>query len=113
MFVLFDNPGLLVNVDDEDNPNNHVILHSDAGTKVSFSVYNAGDGPGTCTVDIEINRQWVTTWTSSVLAPGASEAPEVKGLGRYPAGWYEFLVYVNPGAGHNDHLINTVDIIDP
>jgi len=113
MFVLFDNPGLLVNVDDEDNPNNHVILHSDAGTKVSFSVYNAGNASGTCTVDIEINNQWVKSWTSSMLSPGTSESTEVKGLGRYPAGWYEFLAYVNPGAGYSDHLINTVDILDP
>ena len=40
MFVLADNPGLLVNVDDEDNQAGHVILHSDAGTKVSFAVFN-------------------------------------------------------------------------
>ncbi len=81
MFVLGDNPGLLVNVDDEDNEAGHVILHSDAGTKVSFTVFNVGATAGTCTVDIEVNNTWVKNWTSSELAPGWSESAEVKGLG--------------------------------
>ncbi len=113
MFVLGDNPGLLVNVDDEDNEAGHVILHSDSGTKVSFVVFNVGTAAGSCTVDIEVNNTWVKNWTSSDLQPGWSESVEVKGLGRYSAGWYEYLAYVNPGAGYADHLTNNVDIIDP
>jgi hypothetical protein len=113
MFVLGDNPGLLVNVDDEDNDAGHAILHSDSGTKVSFVVFNVGTAAGSCVVDIEVNNTWIKNWTSSDLQPGGSESVEVKGLGRYSAGWYEFLVYVNPGAGYADHLTNNVDIIDP
>lgn len=113
MFVLFDNPGLLVNPDDHDNPNHHVVLTSDAGTKVSFSVANVGGKAGSCEVDFEVNNQWIQTWHSSWLEPNQSEATEVRGMGRYPEGWYEFLAYVNPGAGHHDHLINRVNIVDP
>ena len=46
MFV-FNTQGLLVNPDDTDNPDNHAILHHDAGTMVSFSVSNAGSAAGT------------------------------------------------------------------
>lgn len=113
MFAFAENPGLLVSVDDEDNEAGHAILHSDSGTKVSFSVFNVGTAAGSCTVDVEVDGTWITTWTSSELQPGWSEAPEVKGLGRYPRGWHEFLVYVNPGAGSADHLKNTVDVLDP
>ena len=111
MFVLADIPGLLVNVDDEDNEAGHVNLHSDSGTKVSFTVFNVGGTNGTCTVDIEVGGTWIKNWTSSDLPPNGSESTEVKGLGRYAAGWYEFLAYVNPGAGHHDHLTNYVNII--
>ena len=113
MFVLADIPGLLVNVDDEDNEAGHVVLHSDSGTKVSFTVFNVGGVNGSCTVDIEVDGTWVKSWTSPDLAPNASESTEVKGLGRYGKGWHEFLAYVNPGAGHHDHLTNTVDVLDP
>lgn len=112
MFVLGDNPGLLVNVDDEDNEAGHVVLHSDSGTKVSFVVFNVGTAAGSCTVDIEVNNSWVKTWTSQDIQPGGSDSTEVKGLGRYPAGWYEFLAYVNPGAGYADHLTNNVNILE-
>jgi hypothetical protein len=113
MFVLADNPGLLVNVDDEDNEAGHVILHSDAGTKVSFAVFNVGTATGSCTVDIEVDGTWVKNWTSADIPPNGSDSTEVKGLGRYPLGWRKFLAYVNPGAGHHDHLENTVDVLDP
>ena len=113
MFVLADIPGLLVNVDDDDNEAGHVILHSDSGTKVSFTVFNVGGTNGSCTVDIEVDGTWIKNWTSSDLAPQQSESTEVKGLGRYAKGWHEFLAYVNPGAGHHDHLTNTVDVLDP
>src|SRR3954451_12249672 len=104
MFVLADIPGLLVNVDDDDNGAGHVILHSDAGTKVSFTVFNVGGTNGSCTVDIEVDGTWIKNWTSSDLAPQQSESTEVRGLGRYAKGWHEFLAYVNPVAGHHDHL---------
>ena len=113
MFVLADIPGLLVNVDDEDNEAGHAILHSDSGTKVSFTVFNVGTAAGSCTVDIEVDGTWIKNWTSSDLQPNGSESTEVKGLGRYPRGYHEFLAYVNPGAGHHDHLVNNVDVLDP
>src|SRR5688572_6170946 len=113
MFVLADNPGLLVNVDDDDNAAGHVILHSDSGTKVSFTVFNVGNASGSCTVDLEVDGTWIKNWTSSDLQPNGSESTEVKGLGRYPRGYHEFLAYVNPGAGHHDHLKNNVDVLDP
>ena len=112
-FVLADIPGLLVNVDDEDNEAGHVILHSDSGTKVSFTVFNVGGESGSCTVDIEVDGTWIKSWTSSDLQPNGSASTEVNGLGRYAAGWHEFLAYVNPGAGHHDHLKNTVDVLEP
>jgi len=114
MFVLADIPGLLVNVDDDDNAAGHVILHSDAGTKVSFTVFNVGGANGSCTVDIEVDGTWVKSWTSSYIPPGEGEATVVRGLGRYPKGSHDFTARVTPGdGGHYDHLLNTVDILDP
>jgi hypothetical protein len=113
-FALADNPGLLVNVDDEDNEAGHVILHSDAGTKVSFAAFNMGTVAGTCTVDIAVDGTVVKQWASSYIEPGQSESAEVKGLGRYPKGSHDFTAQVTPGdGGHYDNLKNGVDILDP
>ena len=83
------------------------------GTKVTFTVFNVGGAAGTCTVDIEVDGTWVKSWTSPDIAPGGSESTDVKGLGRYSPGYHEFLAYVNPGAGHHDHLVNNVSISEP
>jgi CARDB len=112
-FVLADNPGLLVNVDDDDNDAGHVILHSDSGTKVSFTVFNVGSASGSCTVSLQVDGNWVKDWTSSDLQPNGSESTEVRGLGRYPKGYHDFVAYVNPSAGHHDYLSNNVDMLDP
>lgn len=113
-FVLGDNPGLLVNVDDDDNDAGHVILHSDSGTKVSFVVFNVGTAPGSCTVGLQVDGTLVKEWTSSELQPNnGSESTEVRGLGRHPKGGHEFVAYVNPSAGHHDYLQNNVDMLDP
>ena len=113
MFVLGDIPGLSVNVDDEDNEHNRSNLHSDAGTMVSFTVFNVGTAAGSCTVDIEVDGTWIKRWDSSDLLPKGSESAVVKGLGRYAKGWHEFLAYVNPGAGYDDHRTNTEEVFDP
>jgi hypothetical protein len=112
-FALADNPGLSVDVDEDDNEANHAILHSDSGTKVGFTVFNVGTASGACEVHIEVDGTWVKSWTSPDIQPGASEWTEVKGLGRYPKGGHEFVAYVSPGAGHHESLKNTVDVLDP
>ena len=113
LFALADNPGLSVDVDEDDNEAGHAILHSDSGTKVGFTVFNVGTASGSCTVDIEVDGTWKTSWTSSDIQPERSEWAEVKGLGRYPKGGHDFVAYVNPGAGHHESLENTVDVLDP
>ena len=112
-FALADNPGLSVDPDDDDNPAGHVILHSDAGTKVGFTAFNVGTAAGQCTVDIYVDGNWVKNWTSSDIQPGASEWTEVSGIGRYPKGMHDFEAFVTPGAGHHESLKNSVDILDP
>ncbi len=103
--------GLAVSPDDEDNPDNHVVLHHESGTKVSFVVANVGTAPGAATVGIQVDGVFVTEWTSWEVQPGADATPpEVKGIGRYPEGSHTFLAYVNPSAGSADNVTNTVDI---
>jgi hypothetical protein len=107
----FDDQGLLVSPDDSDNPDGHVVPHQDAGTKVSFAVWNVGTAAGQCTVGIEVDGTFVTEWVSEEVQPGASASPpEVKEIGRYGSGEHEFLAYVNPGAGTKDHVVNRVNI---
>jgi hypothetical protein len=113
MFVLGDNPGLSVNVDDDDNDANHGVLVSDSGTMVSFTVFNVGTASGVATVSLEVDGNWVKDWTSSDIGPKGSESTEVRGLGRYPKGSHEFVAYVNPSAGYEDYRKNTVDVADP
>jgi hypothetical protein len=113
MFVLGDNPGLSVDVDDDDNDANHGILHSNSGTKVKFTVFNVGTASGSATVSLQVDGNWVKDWTSSDIPPNGSESTEVRGLGRYPKGSHEFVAYVNPSAGHHDYLQNGVDVLDP
>ena len=112
-FSLADNPGLSVDPDDDDNPAGHAVLHSDAGIKVGFTVFNMGTAAGQATVDIYVDGTWVKNWTSSDIQPGLSEWTEVRGLGRYPKGGHDFEVFVSPGAGHHESLRNTEDILDP
>lgn len=111
-FVLGDNPGLSVDVDDEDNAAGHAILHSDSGTMVTFTVFNVGNAAGACTVDIEVDGTVIKSWTSYEIPADQSESTSVKGLGRYAKGPHEFVAYVTPSAGHHDRLQNTVDVLD-
>jgi hypothetical protein len=107
----FDPQGLLISPDDTDNPDNHVVLHHDAGTMVSFAVINVGDEPGACHVDIFVDDQFVTDWDSSDIGPGQSQSPPfVRGLGRYPSGRHTFRADLSPGAGRIDQVSNEVDI---
>jgi hypothetical protein len=40
--------GLGVMPDPADNPDNHVVPHHEAGTRISFEVLNVGDVGGQC-----------------------------------------------------------------
>jgi hypothetical protein len=111
-FMLGDNPGLSVDVDDEDNAAGHAILHADSGTMVTFTVFNVGDAPGACTVDIDVDGTLVKSWTSYEIPAKQSESTSVKGLGRYPKGSHEFVAYVTPSAGQYDRLQNNVVVED-
>lgn len=99
-----DNQGLNVEVDDNDNPNGHLVgvdLFADAGTKVGFSVMNVGTAAGAADVNISVDGNQVKTWTSQQLAPGGSEVPNdtpgfVNGCGRYSAGDHDFVIEVGP-----------------
>src|SRR5262245_59256289 len=107
----FDVQGLLVSPDDTDNPDNHVVLHHDAGTMVSFAVANLGDQPGVCHVDISVDDQPVTSWDSERIGPGQSTSPPyVRGLGRYAVGRHVFLAQLSPSAGRIDRVTDDVEI---
>jgi len=109
----FDTNGVWVDPDDTDNPENHAILHHEAGTQVSFLVWNLGQGTGIATVTVYVDDQEVQTWTSGEVPPGDSATPDqgfVYGCGRYAAGRHVFRVLVTPGHAGNDSTTNEVDI---
>jgi hypothetical protein len=108
----FDNNGLIVQVDQSDNPDNHVTLHVDAGTEAVFTVCNMGTAQGTASVTIFVDDQQVQTWSSGAVPPGQCEGTNVSGCGRLGAGSHTFRAVVTPGHAGNDDTTNTVDIGD-
>jgi hypothetical protein len=113
---IFDTNGIWVDPDDTDNPDNHAVLHHDAGTQLSFIVWNVGAGNGSPEVDIYVDDQIVATWrTTTEVPPNQSIGPDgdgfVHGLGRHPAGRHVFRATVAPGhSGGGDDTTNEVDI---
>jgi hypothetical protein len=101
--------GIGVMPDPEDNPDNHVITHHEAGTSISFEVLNVGDAGGNARVGTEIDDTFVSEWESQYLDPGQSEIGYVS-LGRLNEGQHTVLIYVNPGSGQSDHSTNTFDV---
>jgi hypothetical protein len=109
----FDSNGVLVSPDDTDNPDNHVVLHHDAGTMVSFAVWNVGQAAGAVTATVYVDDQQVQTWTSGSVDPGYSVTPNdgyVRGCGRHDAGSHTFRAVLTPGQSGHDDTTNTVDI---
>jgi hypothetical protein len=112
---IFDTNGVWVEPDSTDNPDNHVILHHDAGTQVNFIVWNVGAGAGSATVTVYVDDQEVQTWMSGEVEPRGSAGVDGDGFvhscGRYPAGRHVFRVVVTPGhSGGGDSTTNEVDI---
>jgi hypothetical protein len=112
---IFDTNGLWVGPDDTDNPDNHAVLHHDAGTQVSFLVWNIGPGAGAATVTISVDDTEVQTWVSGDVAPNQSAGIDgdgfVHGCGRHPAGQHVFRARATPGhPGGGDDTTNDVDI---
>ena len=109
----FDTTGVLVSPDETDNPDNHVVLHHDAGTQVSFVVWNLGTQPDVATVTVYVDDVEVQTWTSGTTPPGGAAGPDdgyVHGCGRHPEGRHVFRVLVTPGQPGYDTTTNEVDI---
>src|SRR5579864_7527019 len=105
----FQTQGLIVNVDDQDNPNNHVgaNLFDDAGTKVSFAIGNVGSVAGAADVTVSVDGNQVQTWTSQSVEPNNSTQPDgdgfVHGCGRFAAGDHAFSATVGlSGSGNTD-----------
>src|SRR4051812_47009478 len=101
--------GLGVMPDPEDNPDNHVVPHHEAGTRTSFEVLNVGDAGGNVRVGVEVDDVFLSEWQSQFLDPGNREVGYVS-LGRLAAGEHTVLAYVNPGSGQADHTTNTFDV---
>lgn len=110
LFAMADNPGLSVSVDEDDNPGNHAILNVETGVKVSFTVLNVSRAAGSCTVDIYVDGDWKKSWSSSEMGEGGSESAEVRGLGRFPDGYHDFIAYVSPGIEGRDHVKTNVSV---
>lgn len=79
------------------------VIPSDSGTQLSFELFNMGDDAGVAEVGVEVDGNYVNTWTSEELPPGYGTTPTVD-AGYVEPGSHEALVYVNPGSGQNDHL---------
>ena len=112
---VFDTNGLWVDPDSDDNPDNHAVLHHDAGTQVSFIVWNSGPAKGSATVTIYVDDVEVQTWVSGEVEPRQSAGIDgdgfVHGCGRHPHGRHVFRAVVTPGhAGGGDTTTNEVDI---
>jgi hypothetical protein len=95
--------------DPDDNPDGHVVPHSDAGLLISVEVGNVGDEPGVARVGVEVDDVFVIEWESPQLAPGETTAGRIS-LGRFGPGTYTILVFVNPGSGQKDHDTSTIDL---
>jgi hypothetical protein len=108
----FDMNGVSVQVDDSDNPDNHVNLHVNAGTEVGFTVCNMGSAQGTATVTVFVDDKQVQTWTSGQVPPSDCAGTNVSGCGRYNKGTHVFRVLVTPGHAGNDSTTNTTDVDD-
>ena len=112
---IFDTNGLWVDPDSDDNPDNHAVLHHDAGTQVSFIVWNAGHVKGSATVTIYVDDVEVQTWVSGEVEPRQSAGIDgdgfVHGCGRHPHGRHVFRADVHPGhPGGGDSTTNEIDI---
>ena len=101
--------GLGVMPDPDDNPDNHVVPHHDAGTRISFETLNVGDAGGNATVSVEIDGVFFADWQSQFLESGSKEAGFVS-LGRLTQGEHSVLVFVNPGSGQADHTTNNFGV---
>ncbi len=108
----FDMNGLIVQVDQSDNPDNHVVLNANAGTEAVFTVCNMGSASGTATVTIYVDDQQVQTWTSGDIPAGQCDGANVSGCGRHAAGSHTFRAVVTPGHSGNDDATNNVDVED-
>ena len=108
----FDINGLIVQVDQSDNPDNHVVLNANAGTEAVFTVCNMGSASGAATVTIYVDDQQVQTWTSGDIPAGQCDGTNVSGCGRFPAGSHTFRAVVTPGHTGNDEATNSVDVED-
>lgn len=107
-FMLGDNPGLSVDVDDEDNEANHAVLNVESGTMVTFTVFNVGDAAGACKVEIYVDGNLAKSWDSYEIPAQQSQSTTVKGIGRFSQGSHEFVAYVTPSTGEYDRLQNNV-----
>ena len=101
--------GIGVMPDPADNPDNHMVPHHEAGTRISFEVLNVGDAGNNARVGVEVDDAFVTEWQSQYLNPGEREVGYVS-LGRLSEGQHTVLTYVNPGSGQADHDSNTFDV---
>ncbi|WP_326533851.1 hypothetical protein [Pseudorhodoferax sp.] len=100
--------GLGVMPDPADNPDNHVVPHHEAGTRVSFEALNVGDQAGTASVEVTVDGAAVGDWSEAV--PPRSNAVGFVSLGRLSAGQHEIVATVSPGVGDMASNSNTVDI---
>jgi hypothetical protein len=101
--------GVAVMPDPDDNPDGHVVPHSDAGVQITVEVGNVGDEPGVVRVGVEVDDEFVTEEESDELAPGETAVVRIN-LGRFDPGEHVILVFVNPGSGQNDNETNTIDL---
>jgi hypothetical protein len=108
----FDNNGLIVQVDQSDNPDNHVVLHVNAGTEAVFTICNMGTAQATASVTISVDDQQVQTWASGSIQAGQCAGANVPGCGRFSAGSHTFRAVVTPGHAGSDVTTNSVDIGD-
>jgi hypothetical protein len=101
--------GVGVMPDPDDNPDQHVVPHHDAGTMVSFTIVNVGDAGGQGRVGVEIDDVFVEEWQSGHTDPGGEETGKVR-LGRLTQGDHTALTFVNPGSGIADHETNSFGV---
>lgn len=101
--------GIGVMPDPDDNPDQHVVPHHEAGTLITFAIVNVGDIGARARVGVELDDVFVEEWESSHTEPGDQEVGSVN-LGRLSSGEHTVLIYVNPGSGTQDHEPNTFDI---
>jgi hypothetical protein len=82
------------------------VTNYGSGWQAYFEVYNVGAESGEVVVAVNVDGNYDTEWRQT-LSPSVGDRPTLD-LGHLESGVHTVEVYLNPGSGQNDHLVEQV-----